>query len=327
MSSIFLLGSERSGSNLLRTLLGNHSQISAPVAPHFCDVFYKQFHKYRPLTELRKVELLQDLKSYVNHRFNDWKLIAEPKDLIDKYRLESFIDFVNALYQEKALQEGKRIFFSKDNHNHKYALGILKDIPEAKFVYLYRDPRDQVASWLRSPIHLHTPYRAVRKWSAEQDACLTLKYFYGLSMHFVKYESLVDSPEHTMKELLNFLNLPLESSCYQTNNKNTEAEKHPLWSNINKPIKKDNYGKYGDVLGGTKLNIVETVATQEMKLLGYEPVTSQDWEIGNPYLFRLQELWVTKKSIRKHRAFREKDMKILNEKKEFTKSLFLKFNK
>ena len=44
---IILLVSERSGSNLLRTLIGNHSDISAPIAPHLLHVFYniKQLYK------------------------------------------------------------------------------------------------------------------------------------------------------------------------------------------------------------------------------------------------------------------------------------------
>ncbi|MBK7482140.1 MAG: sulfotransferase [Flavobacteriales bacterium] len=36
-SPIFLVGSERSGSNLLRSLIGNHSMVEAPTAPHFFD--------------------------------------------------------------------------------------------------------------------------------------------------------------------------------------------------------------------------------------------------------------------------------------------------
>lgn len=46
---IILLASERSGSNLLRTLLGNHSDISAPVAPHLIKMFYPIKHYFSDL--------------------------------------------------------------------------------------------------------------------------------------------------------------------------------------------------------------------------------------------------------------------------------------
>jgi len=39
MKKIFLIGSERSGTNLLRVLLGNHSRISAPPPIHLLDLF------------------------------------------------------------------------------------------------------------------------------------------------------------------------------------------------------------------------------------------------------------------------------------------------
>lgn len=38
MKKIFLIGSERSGTNLLRVLLGNHSRISAPPPIHILDL-------------------------------------------------------------------------------------------------------------------------------------------------------------------------------------------------------------------------------------------------------------------------------------------------
>ena len=43
---IILLASERSGSNLLRILLGNHSNIFAPIAPHLIKIFYPVKHYY-----------------------------------------------------------------------------------------------------------------------------------------------------------------------------------------------------------------------------------------------------------------------------------------
>ena len=49
MKRIMILASERSGTNLLRTLLGNHNDISAPVAPHFFDAFKETIHLYGDL--------------------------------------------------------------------------------------------------------------------------------------------------------------------------------------------------------------------------------------------------------------------------------------
>ena len=55
---IVLLASERSGSNLLRSLLGNHSQISAPVAPHLLVEFYNSSKYYGDLRDLQNIKEL-----------------------------------------------------------------------------------------------------------------------------------------------------------------------------------------------------------------------------------------------------------------------------
>ena len=324
MSSIYLLGSERSGSNLLRTLLGNHSQISAPIAPHFCDVFYNQFYNYLPFTPSSKEELIQDIEKYINHNFNDWKLKLQA----EKYKdCKSFIDFMHMVYTEKAESENKSHYFSKDNHNHRYALGILKDIPNAKFVYLYRDPRDQVASWLRTPLHLHTPFAAVNKWNVEQNEIFKLGTFYKVHFYSLKYEDLVDDPQGSISAVLEFLDLPIESACFETKPENKEAEKHPLWKNINKPVKKNNYGKFKDVLCQADLELIETVAKGNMQRLGYSLETEANWNKGNPYMFSLKQKLLSRRSRKKHKNFREKEMAVLKDKANLVNSIFKKFNR
>jgi hypothetical protein len=298
MKAVYLLGSERSGSNLLRTLLGNHSQISAPIAPHLCDVFIHQFKNYLPLKDDRRKMLLNDINAYVNHEFNDWDIRFQYNESQLK-KLHSFVDFLHFSFSQKAISENKICYFSKDNHNHRYALGILKDIPEAKFIYLYRDPRDHVSSWMRTPIHLHTPYVVVNKWRREQEEILKLRDFYGVDICFIKYEDLVMSTEKEMSRLLSFLSFPVEKDCFQTKQQNKEASKHPLWKNINKPIKQYNYKKYRDLLILNEINMIETLTAHLMIELEYKAETKQNWKKGNPYLFYIREKLKAKMTTKK----------------------------
>lgn len=50
-SPLFLLLSERSGSNLPRTLLSNHSQLSGPLAPQYFMTFDHRLKAYGDLRE------------------------------------------------------------------------------------------------------------------------------------------------------------------------------------------------------------------------------------------------------------------------------------
>ena len=319
---IFLLGSERSGSNLLRTLLGNHSEISAPIAPHFCDVFYDKFKYYCPLDSARVRELLEDVQTYINHPFNDWNLTFPPER---QEKISSFINVVDLAYSEKAKQEAKSSYFVKDNNNHRYALGILKDIPDAQFIYLYRDVRDQVASWLRTPLNTLTAFKSVNKWVIDQSECLSLNKFYNVPMHFVSYEELVGDPAGTMTGTLEFLGLDVEEDCFATNRDNKEAEKLILWNNINKPIKK-NSGKYHDILTKSEIEMVETIAKSTMTELGYTPETNCNWEMGNKYVFLLKDKLKASKGEKKKKQLLEKEAKILREKNNLVREIFSKFD-
>jgi hypothetical protein len=144
-------------------------------------------------------------------------------------------------------------------------------------------------------------------------------------MHFLKYEDLVSDTEREMKKVLNFLQLPVESNCFETKENNAEASKHPLWQNINKPVLKTNFGKYGDVVTPKDLIIIESVGKHVMHKLGYTFFTKADWKLKNPYFFLLNEKLKERASRRKHRNFLQKDMKVLLEKEKVLKQIFAKF--
>jgi len=78
---IILLASERSGSNLLRILLGNHSNILAPIAPHLMNIFYPIKHYYCNLIDRQKNIRKDQAKNIVNEHT---KAIVSKQRLINK---------------------------------------------------------------------------------------------------------------------------------------------------------------------------------------------------------------------------------------------------
>src|SRR6056297_2501037 len=73
MKKIFLIGSERSGTNLLRVLFGNHSRISAPPPIHLLDLFESRTSLLQPAPGVEAEALARKLEAYVNHDFSDWR--------------------------------------------------------------------------------------------------------------------------------------------------------------------------------------------------------------------------------------------------------------
>lgn len=278
---IFIVGSERSGSNLLRTLLGNHSQLEAPVAPHYFDTWRGPL--LRSYGDLRKPEnavfLAGDMLEYANHPFTNWALELDVAPAVAARSTTDLYAVFDLLYLAKAAKHGKGGYVCKGNHLFNYAFQVRTAWPNAKFLYLYRDPRDHCASWKKNPIDLFTVWDSIRKWGHEQRLCLDLMKSHGIAMHVMRYEDLIADTPGEMAKALAHCGLPVEEACFQTagGKHADEAKRMAQWKNLDKPIIKDNARKYAEQLTKDEIRLIETKAGDLMDELGYSCDTDRKW--------------------------------------------------
>jgi hypothetical protein len=297
---IFLLTSERSGSNLLRTLLGKHNEVEAPVAPHLFREFYCLIDLYGDLDKYEnKYDLVQDMFNLVNYEYHSWNLpdstVVKAMKLKGLNNLARIIDF---FYLEKANLENKTGYCSKGIHNFDFAHYIKTEIPEAKFIYLTRDPRGVTASWLKTPLHLHTPFKIVKQWNDQQFICRRFQACYPKDVVSLRYEDLIENTEVEMTRVQEALGLDVDERCFTTNKDNQEAKNNELWKNLNKPIIKGNASKFLTTLSSDDINIIESVARENMLACGYTNFHAKgDWTPGNYLLFKIKEKYRTRQSI------------------------------
>lgn len=313
---VFILGSERSGSNLLRKLLGNHRDLSAPVSPHFLDAFAPLVPYYGNV-QANMSELLNDMISYTNHHYTNWNLKSSAEEIIRDYKPTGFMSAFDALYTAKAKQDQKKYYVSKDNHvfNHMDLInGYYGD--KFKFIYLYRDLRDHTASWMKTPLFLMTPYQVAVKWRDEQRKCLQIFDNYKNQVFKMKYEDLVSDGEKTMKAAIEFLGLEWDESCAQTKKENApEAKGNIFWKNLEKPIIKDNYDKYKKELTGREIRIIEGVAKNELLKLNYKLESDGNFK-RHPRIQKIEENMRAKKTYKMSQRLLNEEMKELKSKLE-----------
>jgi hypothetical protein len=280
------MSSERSGSNLLRTLLSNHSNIAAPVAPQFLSCFHTLILYYGLLSEeANAFRLMEDMLAVANHPYYAWDLSVDQDDVYRRYQPKVFLDFFNLLYEERSTAEGKKRFVCKENRIFDFASHLQKYYVEPKFIYLYRDPRDFAASFKKVHFGPKTPYSAARLWRQEQDKCEVLISTFRLPVHRVKYENLISDPPTVMGDVLAFLDEPVEESCFQVQaGRNQDQTWNVAWKNLGRPILRANRGKYRKEFDTKAVNIIETVAKESMVHLGYDFDTQADWT--TPRFFR-----------------------------------------
>lgn len=327
MKKIIILASERSGTNLLRILLGNHPDISAPVAPHFFDVFVDCVYNYGDLNEIDNyLKLLQDMTKLANHEYSNWKLsFDEVVTYISEKR--TLQDAFDIMYTAMSKSEGKNNYFCKDNHMFDYIDLTERINGDVHYIYLYRDPRDHVISWLKNPIIMHTSYDIINKWQSEQKKILTLKNSFGLNFHAVSYESLLVKTKDEISAILDYVGLPIDKSCFSTSSNNDESKRNKLWENLSKPIMEKNFNKFKNgFFSPNDLEMIESIASKEMKLLGYNFETNASWQYkkkrGMSLILKISRI----KSKYKHRKLLQSAVKGLESKRELIRAIRNKSN-
>lgn len=276
---IIILASERSGTNLLRVLLGNHKDISAPVSVHFFNTFNPSISLYGNIENKENAEkLMNHFVRSANHPYTNWNLNEIDSNLVDKYKVNSFATAFDAIYRMYMEKENKNNYAVKDNNMFNYVdlTEKLKNNGEVYYIHLYRDPRDQAVSWLKTPLFLHTPFDIAKKWNKEQSKIKELKK--RLQIFSLSYENLITDTPKVMTALFNYVDMPVDENSFTTDPKNEESKRNELWTNLSKPVLKDNKKKYKELLKGRDLKILETICKQNMLDLGYALDTSANWK-------------------------------------------------
>jgi hypothetical protein len=288
-SPVFIMSSERSGSNVLRVLLGAHSALAAPRPLQVLMSFNTLILGYGDLAiRDNAYRLFDDCITLANHPYTAWNLDLDFEYVYEHYRLNGLMDFFHLLYSEYALREKKNRFVCKENNLFDFAGQLADYYNDPKFIYLYRDPRDYTASWRGLPIGPKTHFLAASKWVEEQRRCDRFISTAGFDVHYIQYEALLTATEQQMTDLLAFLGVPVEETCFSIpHGKQGDVAWNMYWKNLTKPLLKQNFNKYREVFTYATINMIETVTKEYMCKLHYECDTQANWK--RPKLFTPKE--------------------------------------
>lgn len=289
---ILIMSSERSGSNLLRTLLSNHSALAGPMAAQFLNLFAERVKEFEPLErEEHRVALAEVLLAVANHQIFAWDLELDPREFVRREQPQDLVAMFDGLYRARAAAEGMQRYVCKENRLFDHAPTLLERFPATRILYLVRDPRDYVLSWMKAPLLLHTPYQAACAWREEQRACLAVEERYPERVLRITYEALVQDPPAQMTRVLEFLGEPVEPACFQVQGeKNKGQQWSSFWKNLTRPVQGQNFEKWRAAFRGRTLEMIETVCAEPMRALGYRADSRQAWRPGPWFAYRERRL-------------------------------------
>jgi hypothetical protein len=270
MRPVFLICSERSGSNLITRMVDNHPQFCGPSPTHLIRLLVEHRLAYGNWDDL-----CHDAAELLATKIGEWRTQPTAAELLEVMP-RTLPALLQHIFAAEARACGKERLFIKENQTARILPFLLAAWPDARFVYLVRDPRDMALSWKRSAVHRGGVVRAARVWQQDQAegiaAIAQLQDTHRL--HWLSYEDLMVVPELELLRLCRFLNVrfcPTMLDYHQAPGTIAAAGRTAAWRNLARPVLAANTRKWQAGLDNAEIALVEAVCAQEMAFFGYQP--------------------------------------------------------
>ncbi len=275
---IFMIGTQRSGSNLFRLMLNQLPEIAAPHPPHILIRLMPLMSGYGDLSNPETfAQLVDDACRLVESNPVEWEGVTLDRAAIaarcDRHDLFAVMA---AIYDTLRDTWGKQAWCCKSLANVKYADQLADRFADAKFIYLYRDGRDVALSFMKAPSEGEKHYYNIAlDWNAAQQKALRLRDKAPERVLAVSYEDLTGDEAGTMRRVCEFLGVEYSDAAmnfHETDEAKRAAGASNLWENVTKPVMKDNTRKFLKQMSEEDVRIFESVAGQSLDELGYDRV-------------------------------------------------------
>ena len=285
--SFLMIGTQRSGSNLLRLMLNQMNGVAAPHPPHILQRFMPLVPNYGDLSQGNNFQLLvDDVCRLVELNPVVWEKVSlNREDVTARCKEQSLVAIFFAIYDILAETWGEQTWCCKSLANVHYLPEIISYSDTAKFIYLYRDGRDVALSFQKAVVGEKHIYQIARGWAKAQRKALQMQSILGKDRFYrISYESLVADPETSLKGLCAFMDkeyTPEMLNFHQSSEATNAASSSSLWGNVTKPIMKQNTKKFLKQATEEEIMIFELVAGDVLDALGYERVRiARGTEVG-----------------------------------------------
>jgi hypothetical protein len=269
----YIIGTERSGSNLLRVILNAHSNIAIPHPPHIMRYFASLAPGYGDLSDPKNLRsLTDDVLRLIETHIYPWEVALDAGQIVAEARPKSLLGVFGAIQDQHRSSTKKARWGCKSTFMVRHIDEALARDPGAKFIWLVRDPRDVAVSARMSVFAPFHPMHTAALWADEQAEVQRLESRLGSSIHRLRYEDLLADPRSQIEQVCDFLGELFEPELLnyaQTTAAQKGAKLSRSWENTGRPLLRNNSGKYKTHLTVAELASVEAVAGDLMDALGY----------------------------------------------------------
>lgn len=194
MRLIFLISLPRSGSTLIQRVLSNHPEIrTASETWFFLPIFYA-LRKYGAISEYDQGEASRGIADLID---------LLPRKLEDYH--SSISDFSTSIFNK--CSQGEKYFLEKTPRNYLIIKELMACFPEAKFIFLFRNPLAIFTSILKrwSNGKLYFPHQFI---DLHEGTKLISEGFVSSSNSMkINYEDFLINTEENLSKIFDFLEI------------------------------------------------------------------------------------------------------------------------
>ncbi len=232
----FIMGRPRSGTTLLSTLFDAHPNVKIPPEFPIMLPLYQKFRKVKDWDEkaiLSFVAFIFQHNVFIHRTLENLKIdraefTADLMKLAHKGTVQDFLKKVNeqgfSLFpKEEILRIG-----DKNPVYSIYTERFLKIFPEAKFICIIRDYRDNFVSIRKlSDLKLEAPILTLQvyRWRYVAKLFLKCRKKYPDRFRIIRYEDLVTNKSEVLADLCQFVGIPFNPDVFDFYKKREETFK------------------------------------------------------------------------------------------------------
>jgi hypothetical protein len=289
----FVLGSQRSGTTLLRLMMTCHPNLAMPYETGFITAFARDASFITPFrnrlsrydnlqSRSQMASLLDDIMTFPFVRAGD---LGIDKELILSKEIDSYPGLIDAIMTEYAKARGKNRWGDKTPEYTEDIDIIWRLFPGCKFIHLVRDGRDVVLrqlnvrleNWFSKSMPL-----LAQRWAYKTTICHKVGSVLGPEYYMEeRFENLIQNPETVLRKICDFLGEPY--SAEMLNYKKAPKSAVPQYPGAENPkeieaVHKHSFGELDRKMVSTWKNkmsqadriIFEQNAGYALELFGYE---------------------------------------------------------
>ena len=257
---IFIGGQMKSGTTMLRALIGQHDYIYGGLETHWFNIDGNINNKNTIIT---KLALFYELDTF------------ELEKIFLNYK-NSNTHFIDSFLKYNTLKNNKRRWVEKTPQNISHIDLINEYWDNYKFIHVLRDFRDIYASWkMSNKGDVNFFIESVKSSYVNLE-----KYRSNPNYFEIKYEELVINPKESISEILVFLRENIDTKCFEINTKvskiefdkvkNITGKESNTLKSTQKKIFSSKISQYKEILTNEEINIIEFELELYFKLFGYK---------------------------------------------------------